>query len=110
MSTIGVDFVNEINYILSKTFDFLIENKRSQYRRKSCKNANLGYCWTRTFQDNHKHLLQRYIQMNFYIETLTYILLGSQGIILVFDLTDQNSFKNLEYWINEMKKFIIPFF
>ena len=29
---------------------------------------------------------------------------GSAGIILVYDVTDEKSFENLDYWINRIKQ------
>lgn len=31
--------------------------------------------------------------------------LGSQGVIVVFDLTDISTFKNLDGWLEEIKKY-----
>jgi len=32
-------------------------------------------------------------------------MIGSQGVILVFDLTDGTTFKNLDNWMEEIRKF-----
>lgn len=56
--------------------------------------ADLGHGWTVTFPNNNKRILSKYLMVHS----------GSQVVLIVYDLTDQASFKEIEdYWIQEAK-------
>ncbi|KAI1692175.1 ras family domain-containing protein [Ditylenchus destructor] len=73
ISTIGVDF--KIRTILSN-FRF----------GKDYQTSELGHCWSETFPHDHFHLLSR----------------CSQFIIVVYDITDHDSFNNVKQWLQEI--------
>lgn len=62
----------------------------------------VGHGWSGKIQNHNKYLLSRSIY-EFQILKF-FFLLGSQGVIVVFDLTDINTFKSLDGWLEEIKK------
>ena len=42
-------------------------------------------------EEKYRHLIKNYYN-------------GSNGILLVFDITDKNSFDNLNFWLDELEK------
>lgn len=55
---------------------------------------DLGHSWTVTFPNNNKRILSKYLLVH----------LGSQVVLIVYDLTDPATFKEIEdYWIQEAK-------
>lgn len=57
----------------------------------------MGHCWTGAVQDYHEHLLQRYQSPDLF--------LGAHGIIVVYDVTDKESFRAVDNWMADVDKF-----
>lgn len=56
----------------------------------------VGYGWPRQVQDHNIQLLQ----------VLTSIMSrGAHGILIVYDITDRESFQSLKYWLSEVEKY-----
>ena len=56
----------------------------------------MGYCWTGTVQNHYQYLLQRYHEI---------INIGAHGIIIVYDVTDKESFRAVDNWMADVEKF-----
>ena len=52
----------------------------------------MGYCWTRKFPLHYKVLLQRVK------------LIRAIGALIVFDLTNEESFRNVDNWLAEVEE------
>ena len=64
--------------------------------------------WTKKVDRNFfQHLTVSQIPRNFKILTSENVLhfLGAQGIIIVYDVTDRETFDNVRTWITEIEKY-----
>ena len=78
---IGVDFVND------KLIIIFIEIKNSWSKWKKSKITNLGNSWTNKIEKYNTKLLPR-----------------GNGVLVVYDITNRESFENLNSWLNEIEK------
>lgn len=74
------------NYISTIGVDFKIKSLE-------CNNKKINLqIWDTAGQERFRSIVNSYYK-------------GAHGIILVYEVTSQSSFKSLEYWINEVKKY-----
>ncbi len=82
--------------------------------------VTVGYCWTRTFQDDYKQLLPGSSWNNCKLATWSnrYFLQSIGHLVpfiklihpilcmqIVYDVTDQESFNNVKQWLNEIDRY-----
>ncbi len=79
-----IDSVYTDNYISTIGVDFKI--KTMEHNGKVIKLQ----IWDTAGQERFRTIISSYYR-------------GARGVILTYDVTDSNSFTNLEYWINEIK-------
>ena len=61
----------------------------------------VGYCRPRQIQNNYLQLLQ----VNLIILNILYVQRGAHGILIVYDITDRESFENVKQWMVEIEKY-----
>ena len=83
-----------IQLALTSYLPIYSEDQDHLYRRINAETADLGYCRTGKVQDYHCQLLQ----------VTSLLLRGAHGILVVFDLTDSQSLKDVTFWLEEIDK------
>ena len=79
LTTIGIDY---------KTKDVTINNKEQNINNKSIKLK----IWDTAGQERFRNITQQYYK-------------GADGIVLVFDLTDRNSFEKVREWMKQIQTY-----
>merc|ERR1712032_295453 len=79
LTTIGIDY---------KTKDVNINNKENNINNKSIKLK----IWDTAGQERFRNITQQYYK-------------GADGIVLVFDLTDRNSFEKIREWMQQITSY-----
>lgn len=62
----------------------------------------MGYCWTREIPCSRTYLLQVSVNSVSLPEISYYR--GSHGALLIYDITDENSFKKVKVWVKELQR------
>ena len=74
----------------------------------------MGYCWTREIQGNNKRVIflinsiQYKFLSKFFFKNMSSYYRGAAAALLVFDITKQTSFENLQKWLNELRDHTKP--
>ena len=73
------------SYISTIGVDFKIKNENVDNKKVKLQ------IWDTAGQERFRSIVSSYYR-------------GTHGIIIVYDITDKNSFENIQYWLNEIKK------
>ena len=85
-NTIGVDFV--CPHLLRKSKSYKKKDSKSNYKLYLFHPIQ----WDTAGQDRFKNITSSYYR-------------GAHGIILVYDITDKNSFESIQSWIKEIEQY-----
>lgn len=91
-----------------------LQDSNCRYGRTASETADMGYCRTREIQNHHFHLLSRYrlVFPSLFVfrgrirdqrsSIISFVPSGTHGVIVVYDVTNGESFGNVKRWLMEI--------